>query len=405
MPMRERRAAHVRPLPPPGERMKPRRTIRADAPSTSVLRRYRPVSTVPRIPVPIGMAIGSALAMLGLIVVLIGSGFLVDVAHGFGDAFNHAMTRLTSQPPATPAPSGAVYDTPILDAPAGSGYTAQTSEVLQGSVPPETVGKQGYSVRVYELEGGQSGNAKTLVAEIPVGSTTRWVTSPITLAEGTNTFAATLVGPSGEGNLSPAIAYVLDTTPPSIKITSPRQNASVNAGTVTISGQTDPKATLVVSNRRVSGGGVTSTTAGDDGSWSASMPIVAGSNTIVISATDEAGNSASTTITVQRPYGQLAAHLQVTPSKFSSSAKTTLTLTLHATSVNGGPLADAQATFVVQVYGLQPIESNAMTTDSTGTAVWKIDITGAGAGAGQVSVMVTSPTGDTVTATAAITTT
>jgi len=366
------------------------------------MRRYRPVSTAPRIPVPIGLAIGGTIAVLGLIVVLIGTGLVVDVARGFGNAFNDAVARLTSQAPATPAPSGAVLNTPVLDAPPSPGYTSSSTEVLQGSVPAATIGKQGYSVRVYELGSGENGT-KTLVAEVPVGATTRFTTPAVTLTEGTNTFAATLVGPSGEGILSPSITYILDTTPPAIKILSPRQNATVNASTINITGQTDPKAALVVSNRAVSGGGVTTATAGDDGSWSVSMPVVAGENTIVITATDQAGNPATTTLTVQRSYGELAAHLQVTPSKFSAASKVTLKLVAHCTSVNGGPLADAQVTFTVLIQGLAPIQSPQLTTDSTGTATWQIDISGATAGTGEASVLVVSPAGDTVTATSGIT--
>jgi hypothetical protein len=401
--MRERRAAHVRPLPPPGEKMKPRRTIRADGPPPSALRRYRPVSTTSKIPVPIGLAIGSALAMIGLIVVMIGTGLVVDVARGFSDAFNGAMTRLTSQAPATPAPSGAVLNTPTLDAPPSPGYTTQPAQVLQGTVPAATIGKTGYSVRVYQIAQGQDATSRTLVAEVPVGSTTRFATSPITLVEGTNTFGATLKGPTGEGDLSPTVTYVLDTTPPSIKVLSPRQNAQVNTSTVTISGQTDPKAALIVRNRQVSGGGATNTTAGDDGTWSATIRVVAGPNTIVISATDEAGNGASTTITIQRSYGDLAAHLQVTPSKFSSTSRVTIKLVMHATSTNGGPLADAEVTFTVLIQGLAPIESPQLTTDATGTATWQIDISGATSGTGEASALVISPDGDTVTATASIT--
>jgi hypothetical protein len=382
--------------------MKPRRTIRADAPPASAMRRYRPVSTAPRIPIPIGIAIGGTLAMLGLIVVLIGSGLVVDVARGFSDAFNDAVAKLTTQLPATPAPSGAVLNTPVLDGPTGSGYTTDASEVLQGSVPAATVGKSGYSVRVYELGIGENGT-KRLVAEVPVGATTRFTTPAVTLTEGTNTFAATLVGPSGEGILSPAITYILDTTPPAIKVLSPRQNASVNSGSVNVTGQTDPKATLVVSNRQVTGGGVTRVVAGDDGNWSVSMPIVAGSNTIAISATDEAGNSSTTTLTVKRPYGDLAAHLQVAPSKFSASSKVTLKLVARCTSVNGGPLGDAEVTFTVLIQGLAPIQSPQLTTDETGTATWQIDISGATSGTGEASVMVISPAGDTVSATASIT--
>ena len=401
--MRERRAAHVRPLPPPGERMKPRRPIRSNAPSPLSLQRYKPISTAPRMPVPIGLAIGSALLMLGLVVVLIGSGLVVNVAGGVGDAFHNAMTRLTSQAPETAAPSGAAsVDSPTLDLPAGLGYTNVASQVLQGSVPPPTVGKSGYTVHVYQLGTGAS-HSKSLVASVNVGSTTKFATPPITLVEGPNVFAAALNGPSGEGDLSGSITITLDTAPPPITIASPRQNATINASTVTIAGQTDASINLIVRNQQISGGGVTPASSGPDGKFTASIPIIAGSNTIVVSGTDLAGNSASTTLTVKRAYGDLAAHLQVTPSRFAASAKTTLKLVMHATSVNGGPLAEGQVTFTVQVQGLAPVVSPQITTDATGTATWQIDISGATSGSGQASVLVTSPAGDTVTATAAIT--
>ncbi len=117
----------------------------------------------------------------------------------------------------------------------------------------------------------------------------------MTLVEGNNVFAATIDGPSGEGKLSPSITYVLDTTPPPITVSSPRQNASLNSGTAAISGQTDPNISLIVRNQMVAGGGVSGVTSGADGKFTASVPIIAGSNTIVISGTDKAGNDASTT--------------------------------------------------------------------------------------------------------------
>jgi hypothetical protein len=82
-----------------------------------------------------------------------------------------------------------------------------------------------------------------------------------------------------------------------------------------------------------------------------------------------------------------------------------MTLTIHATSLNGGPLVHASVTFTVTVEGLGPIVSPEMTTDATGTATWQVSISGALSGTGQASVLVTSPAGDQVTDTAAITTT
>ena len=135
------------------------------------------------------------------------------------------------------------------------------------------------------------------------------------------------------------------------------------------------------------------------------VPVVAGPNTIDLTATDLAGNVNTKGITVNRNYGQLAAHLSATPSKFKASSQTTVTLTLHVTSFNGGPLANAKVTFTMAVQGLAPIVSSELTTDATGTATWQVPVVGATHGTGQASVLVTSPGGDVVMATTTITTT
>ena len=110
-------------------------------------------------------------------------------------------------------------------------------------------------------------------------------------------------------------------------------------------------------------------------------------------------------LTVNRAYGQLKAYLSVTPSRFAAKSQTRLTLTLHATSIAGGPLANAKVTFTVTIQGLGPIVSPELTTDVTGVATWQVDISGASPGSGAASVLVTSPAGDQATATTAIATT
>jgi len=60
---------------------------------------------------------------------------------------------------------------------------------------------------------------------------------------------------------------------------------------------------------------------------------------------------------------------------------------------------------MVTIYGLGPISSPELTTDSTGVVNWQVPISGASAGTGQVSVLLTSEAGDQATATAAVSTT
>ena len=401
MPMRERRAAHVRPRPPASDRL-PARTIRASAPASDLLRRYRPLRTGPTIPGPLALVIVAACLVLALLTLTIGTGMAAGFFGGIGSAFNNAISHITSQVPATAPPSGVALNTPLIDDPPDDGYTNQASIAIQGSVPPATVGKTGYSVRVYAMV---KGGGQRQVASVPVGTTTRFSTPAVTLLDGSNAFVATLVAPTGEGQPSPVVTYILDTTPPKIGVTSPASGVKVTTSTVAVSGTVDAGATITIRNEEALGGAVSSQTVGADGKFKLTVPVVAGANKIDLMATDLAGNSASTSLVVNRDYGQLAAHLSVTPTKFAASSETVLKLTLHATSLNGGPLANAKATFTVTIVGLGPIVSPELTTDATGTAIWQVTISGASPGIGQTSVLVTSPAGDQVTGTAGVTTT
>ncbi|MGD0409170.1 MAG: Ig-like domain-containing protein [Candidatus Limnocylindrales bacterium] len=344
----------------------------------------------------------SGCLLLGLLTLTVGSGLMTDILSQLASAFGNAVGRLTSQAPPTAPPSGVALDTPVIDAPPNNGFTNQPSTSIQGSVPAAAIGKTGYAVDVYLIA---KDGSRRRVASVTVGATTRFSTPTITLTEGNNVFVATLSTPTGEGGPSPVVTYILDTTPPKIAISSPAQGANVATSTVSVSGSCDAGSTISIRNEEAPGGAFSSQVVGTDGKFSLAVPVVAGPNTIDLSATDQAGNSSSTSLTINRDYGQLAAHLAVTPSKFSSSSQATLKLTLHATSLNGGPLANAKVTFTVTIYGLGPIVSPELSTDATGTATWQVAISGALAGPGQASVLVTSPAGDQAIGTAGITTT
>jgi hypothetical protein len=348
------------------------------------------------------LALVGGCVILALVTLTIGSGLLTDLAGQLSSAFGNAMSRLSSQAPATLAPSGVALDTPVLDAPDNGGYTNQTPVPIQGGVPGAALGKTGYSVIVYRTD---KAGARQQVAQVSVGATTRFITPPVALTEGSNVFMATLDTPAGEGQPSPPVTYILDTTPPTITVTSPAQNAWFKAASVAVTGQTDPGITITIRNEQAPGGAQTNQTVGADGRFSLTVPLVAGSNKIDLTATDQAGNSSNNSLSVNRTYGQLAAHLSASPAKFSSSSPTLVTLTVHATSANGAPLANAEVTFTVTIYALGPIVSPVLTTDASGTATWQVNISNGAPGSGQASVVVTSPAGDVVTDTAPITTT
>ncbi len=396
--MRERRAAHVRPLPPAGERIRERRISRR-SPSLDLGRRYGRSRDGEG--GTISLPLAAIIVVVGVATLVVGGNLLVGALEHVAGAFDDAVSRITSAAPATPAPSGVALDTPVLDTPDNGGFTNQAVVALSGSVPGAVVGKNGYMVRIYVLDERGSRNQ---VAEMPVGQTTKFSSGAIHLAEGRNTFAATLVTPIGEGQPSPIVTYTLDTQPPRLTVVSPANNSFVRTASVSVTGRTDPGATVTVRNRNAPGGSLATKTAGDDGRFAVSVALVAGSNTIDLTATDRAGNSSSLGLAIKRDYGKLAAHFSASPVKFASSSTTTLKLSVHATAEDGSPLARASVTFTVTVQGLGPIVSPELLTDGFGVAAWQTAISGASPGIGAASVLIVSDDGDQVTATIRLTT-
>ena len=85
--------------------------------------------------------------------------------------------------------------------------------------------------------------------------------------------------------------WVLDTDPPVIKLSSPKDGAMVNRKAVTLQGRTQGRSTLNARNRKT--GDSIGGTAAADGTFSLSLPIAGGTNPIRLTATDPAGNTST----------------------------------------------------------------------------------------------------------------
>jgi Glucodextranase, domain B len=398
MSMRERRAAHVRPRQPSSDRLRSQ-TIRTAAPSKA-LRRYRPVRTIGKIPIPIGIALVGVCLVFGILTLSIGVGLLSGAAGQLGGAIGGAISKISSQAAATVAPSGVALDTPVFDQPQNQGFTNQQQVALTGSVPGGAAGKSGYLVRIFSVA---ANGTKSPVADVPVGQLVKFQTPALNLVEGPNAFVAVLVSPSGAGASSPPVVYTLDTKAPTVTIGSPANNSTQTGTPVHVTGKTDAGATVTIRNTQVPGGSLSNQVVGGDGKFDLTVALVAGNNPIQLISTDLAGNSTPANLTLKRPFGQLDVHLSVVPSKISVTTPTPITLTAHATSANGGPLANASVTFTLTVQGLGPIIWSGK-TDATGTATWQTTVSGASPGSGLATVDVISNTGDRVPGNVTITT-
>ena len=93
------------------------------------------------------------------------------------------------------------------------------------------------------------------------------------------------------GNLATtAWSFSIDTTAPRLDISSPTPGFVTSAATVTVSGTTEPGASVSIGGSSVFVDGA--------GAFSAAVTLIAGTNTIDVSSTDALGNTASTSLTV-----------------------------------------------------------------------------------------------------------
>jgi len=112
-------------------------------------------------------------------------------------------------------------------------------------------------------------------------------------------YQVSAVNAIGEGPITPEVSVTPiqpDTTRPNVTISSPPNGAAVQSVTVTVMGTALDN--IAVEKVEVSVDGMTWVTASGTTSWSATLTLRQGSNTITARATDTSGNVATTTVTV-----------------------------------------------------------------------------------------------------------
>lgn len=335
----------------------------------------------------------AAKAVLGLSVVALGAvvlftilGALPRIVSTVGGVVSGIAGAVLPAP--SPSPNLAIISTsPVLDAPTQAA-TNQASVTVTGSVPAIISGQRaGIMIRLYvtlpEKEPVQ-------VIEVPLGELPSFAIPDVALQPGRNDFSATVVGPGGESEASPIVTYVLDTTMPTLAISSPEDKAAVRGISVTITGKTQGAST--VSARNEANGRTAIGAADETGSFQVDLPLADGKNAISVTATDPAGNAATVILTVQRGTGQLK--ITLTASAYKISAKqlpSMLNLRAVTTDPGGRRLPGRDITFTLSIPGVPPITLQ-QTANASGVAVFGTLIpAGATPGKGTVYASLTTP--------------
>jgi hypothetical protein len=123
--------------------------------------------------------------------------------------------------------------------------------------------------------------------------------------------------------------------------------------------------------------------------FSLKLPLAAGSNLIRITATDPAGNTRETELTVRRGTGKLRA--TVDPSLYRikrSDLPEPIRLVATVFDPDGKPLKDADVTFTLSIPGIPTVTGDGR-TNSNGRAVFETTIPkGADRGSGSAAILV-----------------
>ena len=379
---RGKRPAHVRPRPPSTGRPAPVK-VRPRPPTSGRTSQRRRVEPSRRLPLPVRLVLVAGLTTLGVVVVAGAVGGLSRAVGAIGDTFSSFVEDVT----ATVAPSATIAtisDAPSVEAP-DEPYTSAGAIDLVVTLPPDTVGRAGAMVRIFLTLPDQ---AAAPIAERPVGAGPR-VVFPVELTPGENGFSATVVTAGGESEPSPIVTFIRDNEPPTIVVSSPKNDAIVNRDVVTLVGKTQARSTLVARNE--ANGASIAAEAGSDGSFELVLALAAGSNAISIAATDPAGNLGESVLTVRRGSGALKAQLTANRYTFSA-AKLPLDIVLRVvvTDPDGRPLGGATATFSLTMPGLPAITAYA-TTGADGLASFSTSLPkGTARGQGLATVLVTT---------------
>lgn len=349
-----------------------------------------------RLPLPGRILLAVAVVALAGIVLVTASGGIGSLVGALGSSLSGLLSGLS----ATPSPSASaviVADAPMIASPTEP-YTSSETADLVVTIPEDSAGESGTLVRVYlTLEGV----APAPITEVPVGPTTRLVV-PVTLTPGRNDFSATLVRGGVESEASPIVTFILDTDPPKITLTSPKDGATVNDDIVTLEGKTQPRSEVVARNE-ANGTSITGE-AGTDGAFELILPLAAGPNGIHLTATDPAGNEGELIVSILRGSGKLTAKLTASTYRISvGSLPTSLQINVLVTDPDGAPVDGATVTFTITVPGIPPIVKET-TTAGDGRAGFSTTLSsGVESGGGQAAVVVTTERFGTTTDRAALT--
>ena len=158
-------------------------------------------------------------------------------------------------------------------------------------VNPDTIG--------ITIDSGSKVTGSTITKTAITGGYQCSYTPSTALADGSHTIKIDASDNDGNAASQKSVAFKIDTVPPTLNVTAPVAGLITNKAACTVTGVTNDITSSPVSvTVKLNNGAAEAVAVGADGSFSKSLTLAAGTNTITIVATDSAGKSTTVTRTV-----------------------------------------------------------------------------------------------------------
>lgn len=179
-----------------------------------------------------------------------------------------------------------------ISSPSNGAYIASNQPNIVFTVTDET---NGSGVKIDSLSVKIDGSAITSgITKTAITNGYSVTVTPSTLSDGSHTVTINCADNDGNRATEKSTTFTVDTVPPVLNVTSPDDGLITNKSTVVVAGTTNDSTsspvTLTVNGNTVS--------VGSDGSFSTTVTLSEGKNTITIEAVDKAGKVSTVTRTV-----------------------------------------------------------------------------------------------------------
>ena len=138
------------------------------------------------------------------------------------------------------------------------------------------------------------------ITNVPISGGYSFTYTPASpLGDGPHTVTVDATDNDGNDATTQSTTFTVDTVAPSLNVTSPANGSSTNSASVTVAGTTNDATSSPVSvSISLNGADQGAVTVQPSGAFSKAITLEEGSNTIVVTSTDQAGKTTTVTVTV-----------------------------------------------------------------------------------------------------------